>query len=203
MGKSRICFAFVEQKFGDDAEHERKDIWRWRWRYQKASATSVSTVCGSGWSSYVGLSSMDSCATRTPSICCSSLGRTKFADFRRPPLFVRGGRGQDTEHHSPVRTGSHRTPVYSRITVHRAVLLVTATQQWRKNTRRGRFHETKEKLRCSPSLSLLREFRTCIRDDAPAHGSTIHEAITAVYHDRGHGCRNLDISKELSKLRRV
>ncbi|KAK1777340.1 hypothetical protein QBC45DRAFT_330977, partial [Copromyces sp. CBS 386.78] len=67
-----FCRDAWKQKFGEEAEHKREDIWRWR--YQKASATSVSIVCGSGWSTWgpclaSPASSLVVCAASIPRKC--------------------------------------------------------------------------------------------------------------------------------------
>lgn len=63
----------------------------------------------------------------------AALPLDESADVRRPPLFVRDGRtGGGGDMHrasfSDSCTGSHRTPVYNKIMVRCAVVLITVTQ---------------------------------------------------------------------------
>ncbi|KAK3395655.1 hypothetical protein B0T20DRAFT_487054 [Sordaria brevicollis] len=177
MGKSRICFAFVERKFVKDAEH------KWRIYLTMDIESRVLHTCLRIDSlrlrmEYVGSSSLDTCSTQTPSICRSSLGRV--CEFPETPSARTGDEGNIPSIIvrfvlAPIVL---RNTTASRFTV--AVVLVTVTQQqWREpgEIDSAKPRKNSDALQASPCL---REFRTRTSNDAFAHGLyTIHEAMAA------------------------
>lgn len=178
------------------------------WRYQNASATSVSTFCGSGWSP-VGLSLQgylfDSDTVDLPALLLAAGSR-----FSGDPLllFVHTGRGG--KRYRAAFSGSYRLPIVLRytaeVTVHRArrPRNRNPASDGEDQEKNDRFHETKENppILFQPSLSLRREFRTCIRDDAPAHGSGPgNNPVLLCIMITGNVDRNSSKPQRVSKLR--
>ena len=142
-----------------------------KWRYQKASATSVSTVCGSGWSTW---GSPPWILARLGYRRSAAFPMDEFAGCRRIPCLFVVRKGEGARYRASF-SGSYRLLSYSGIQqIHGSQCRRSCNRHpAMKRIRRDRFRKIKEKPRCPPSLSLLREFRTCIRGNASAQCSRL------------------------------